>query len=118
MIYTTEQQEKGAELLKALAQKAWENAAFKEELIKNPIAAIEQITGKDITNFADKRIVVDDQTNESVIYFNIPAKVNISELELTEEQLEMIAGGATPLAYVAGCVVAVGVCALVDWIRN
>lgn len=118
MNITIEQQEKSAELLKTLAQKAWESATFKEELIKNPIAIIEQVTGKDLTNFADRRIVVEDQTDESIIYLNIPAKVDISELELTEEELEMIAGGLTPVAYVAGVAIGIGVCALVDWMRD
>jgi hypothetical protein len=118
MIYTTEQQVKSAELVKTLAMKAWESASFKEQLIKNPVVTIGQITGKDLSNFADKKIVVEDQTDVSVIYLNIPAKVNIDELELNEEQLEMIAGGATPLAYVAGCVVGLAVCALIDYIRD
>jgi hypothetical protein len=118
MNITIEQQEKSAELLKTLAQKAWESATFKEELIKNPIATIEQVTGKNLTNLADKRIVVEDQTDESIIYLNIPAKVDISELELTEEELEMIAGGLTPAAYVAGVAIGIGVCALVDWMRD
>lgn len=117
MDITLDQQEKGAELLKTLAQKAWDSASFKEELIKNPVATIEKVTGKNLSSL-DKRVIVDDQTDESVIYFNIPAKINVNELELTEEQLEMIAGGLTPLAYVAGVALGVGVCALVDYIRN
>lgn len=116
MTITTEQQEKGAELVKTLAQKAWESSAFKEQLIKNPVATIEQVTGKDLSILSDKRIVVEDQTDESVIYFNIPAKVDVDELELTEEQLELIAGGATPAlgAYVVGCAIGIGVCYLVS----
>jgi hypothetical protein len=115
MNITIEQQEKGVELLKILAQKAWESTTFKEQLIKNPVAVIEQVTGKDLRNLNDKRIVIEDQTDESVIYLNIPAKVSLDELELTEEQLEQIAGGITPtVAYVAGCAIGIGVCWLVD----
>jgi hypothetical protein len=115
MEYTIEQQEKGAGLLKTLVQRAWESAAFKEQLIKNPVATIEEVTGKDLTNLNDKRIIVEDQTDESVIYLNIPAKVSFDELELTEEQLEQIAGGITPtVAYVAGAAIGIGVCWLVD----
>lgn len=108
---TLEQQEKGAELVKILAQKAWESSAFKEQLVKNPIAAIKEVTGKDLTHLSDKRIVVEDQTDESVIYFNIPAKVNLDELELTEEQLEMLAGGILPIvAYAIGAGIGFGLC--------
>lgn len=114
MQYTIEQQEKGAELVKILAQKAWESSDFKEQLIKNPVATIEQVTGIDLTN-RNTKIVVEDQTDESVIYLNIPAKVGLEELELTEEQLEMIAGGITPTVfYVVGFGVALGVCALLQ----
>ena len=65
MNLTIEQQEKGAELLKTLAQKAWESASFKEQLIKNPASTIEQLTGKAVPT--DKKIIVEDQTDESVI---------------------------------------------------
>ncbi|WP_257669657.1 class IIb bacteriocin, lactobin A/cerein 7B family [Parapedobacter tibetensis] len=118
MNITLEQQEKGAELMKTLTQKAWESASFKEQLVKNPVAAIEEVTGKKLANFDDKRVVVEDQTDESVIYLNIPAKIDINELELTEEQLETIAGGVTPAAYVAGVALGIGVCALVDYMRG
>lgn len=112
MIYSIEQQEKGAELLKTLAQKAWESSAFKEQLIKNPVATIEQVVGRDLSIPNNKKIVIEDQTDGSVIYLNIPAKVNLDELELTEEQLETISGGSTPVcgAYVAGVVVGIGIC--------
>lgn len=112
MRITIEQQVKGAELLKTLAQKAWESSAFKEQLINNPVATIGQVTGNDLANLNGKRIVVEDQTDESVIYLNIPAKVDLDELELTEEQLETISGGSTPIcgAYVAGAVLGYAVC--------
>lgn len=111
-----ENQEKGAEFIKTLAQKAWESSTFKEQLINSPLTTIEKVTGKTLSIPNDKKIVVEDQTDESVIYFNIPAKTNLDELELTEEQLEMIAGGATPAlgAYAVGCAVAIGVCWLVS----
>ena len=104
-----EQQEKGAELLRTLTMKAWESASFKEQLINNPVATIEQVTGKSLSFLGDKKIVVADQTNDSVIYINIAAQPKIDELELTEEQLELVAGGVTP-AYVAGVALGIGVC--------
>lgn len=107
-----EQQEKSAELMKTLRQKAWESSAFKEQLIKNPVEVIEQVVGQGLLNLDGKRIVIEDQTDESIIYLNIPQNVNIDELELTEEQLEMIAGGVTPVlaAYAAGVCIGVGLC--------
>ncbi len=98
--------EKSMELMKMLIEKSWENPEFKNQLIKNPIATIQEIAGKeaDLTRF--KNIVVEDQTNESVVYFNLPAQPNLDELELTEAQLEGVAGGISPTIVVATLVVA------------
>lgn len=97
MKYTQEQQKQGAELMKALVEKAWENANFKDQLVKNPTVAIENFTGKNFTMPEGKKVVVEDQTDSSVIYLNIPAEPNLDELELSNEQLELVAGGATPI---------------------
>lgn len=109
---TIKQQETGVELMKTLAHKAWESSAFKEQLIKNPVATIEQVTGKSVTMLVNKRIVVEDQTDGSLIYFNIPAKPNFDDLVLTEEQLETISGGTSLVcgAYVLGVAIGYGVC--------
>ncbi|AEE48586.1 NHLP leader peptide family RiPP precursor [Haliscomenobacter hydrossis] len=105
-----EQQHQGAQFLGLLTQKAWESSEFKNLLINDPKAAIEQATGRELPFLDDKKIVVTDQTDTSTIYINIPAQPSFDELELTEEQLELVAGGATPLAYAAGVAVGVGVC--------
>ncbi len=76
-----------------IVQKAWEDAEFKKELIANPVAAIEKLTGKKLNLSEGKTLVVRDQTDESTVYINIPAKVEV-DAELNEEQLEAVAGGA------------------------
>jgi len=111
-------QKRGAAFLQTLTAKAWESDAFKKQLIKNPVETIEQVTGKHLPDLKGKKIVVVDQTDEDVVYINLPAKPNLNELELTEEQLELVAGGATPLAYVAGVAIGLGICWLVDELRN
>ncbi len=74
-----------------LAQKAWKSAAFKEQLVKDPAATIKEVTGY---TFAENvKVVIEDQTDESVIYLNIPRKVDYNNFELTDEQLELVAGG-------------------------
>jgi hypothetical protein len=40
-----------------------------------------------------KTLVVRDQTDESTVYINIPANINLEDVELNEEQLEAVAGG-------------------------
>ena len=117
MNYTTNKQEKGVELINNLIQQSWKDDSFKKELIDNPTSVIERITGKHLVNIGEKKIVVEDQTDTSKIYLNIPVNINSDELQLTEEQLEMISGGVTP-TYVVGFVVAVGACALVDYLRD
>jgi ligand-binding sensor domain-containing protein len=98
MKYTKEQQEKGQELMKTLVEKAWESATFKDQLVKNPVATIESFTGNKM--IGDTKFVVEDQTNESIIYLNIPAQPNLDEMELSDEQLEMVAGGTDGMFWV------------------
>ena len=88
---TQEQQKQGQELVKVLALRAWESSAFKEQLIENPVSTIELVTGQKMQ--PDINVVVEDQTDTSKVYLNIPRKIDINELELTDEQLEMVAGG-------------------------
>lgn len=92
MEYTKEQK-----LLQDIIQRAWEDEGFKQELITDPVTAIENLTGKRANLPEGKTVEVSDQTNESVIYINIPAQPNTEDMELNEEQLEVIAGGGDPV---------------------
>jgi hypothetical protein len=97
---TQEQQKQGAELMKTLVEKAWESSTFKDQLIKNPTGTIESITGKKSNeNF---KFVVEDQTDSSVIYLNIPRKVELENFELTDEQLDVVSGGEIVLGLAIG----------------
>ena len=79
-------------------QKKWEvvfdrcreDETFKNELIANPIQAIESLAGQPM-NLHGLKLVVTDQSDSSTIYVNIPP--DSESLELTEGQLELIAGG-------------------------
>ncbi|WP_086455296.1 NHLP leader peptide family RiPP precursor [Flavobacterium sp. FPG59] len=97
MEFTQEQK-----LYAEIVQKAWEDASFKQELIANPVAAIEKLTGKKMNLPEGKTLVVIDQTDESTVYINIPAvQKKVDDVELNEEQLEAVAGGIDGLG---GCV--------------
>ncbi len=101
----TKEQQEGQKLLQTLFTKAWENDTFKKELINNPSEAIIKTTGKDLQLGSDTKLVVEDQMDTNIIYLNIPRKLNLEELELTDEQLEIVAGGETFVAaglFVAG----------------
>lgn len=90
----TNEQIQSQELLQKVISKAWEDDAFKQELIANPLDAIEKATGRRINLPEGKTLIVKDQTNSSTVYINIPAQPSIESLELSEEQLEAVAGGA------------------------
>ena len=80
-------------VFKQIIVEAWENPDFKEELMNSPLEAIQQLTGKTLIIPEGKTFVVKDQSNESIIYFNIPAKPNMDDVELDEDQLDIVAGG-------------------------
>ncbi len=84
---------KEQKLFETIVRKAWEDTVFKQELIANPVNAIENLTGKRVKLPEGKTIEVLDQTDASVVYINIPARPNMDDMELNEEQLEIIAGG-------------------------
>ncbi|MEM6718283.1 MAG: NHLP leader peptide family RiPP precursor [Bacteroidota bacterium] len=90
---TTSQQQRSQKLLHTIITKAWEDEAFKQELINDPISAIEKATGERIRLPEGKKLVVKDQSNASAFYINIPAEPNMDDMELNEEQLEAVAGG-------------------------
>jgi len=94
MAITQEQQ-----LIGEIIKKAWEDESFKQDLIANPLAAIEKLTGKTVNLGEGKTLVVRDQTSDSAIYINIPPKAEV-DAELTEDQLEAVAGGSS---IIGGC---------------
>jgi len=85
---------KEQELMQRIINEAWENETFKQELVANPVVAIEKLTGEKVRLPEGKQLVARDQTNEETIYINIPAEQNLDDVELNEEQLEAVAGGA------------------------
>lgn len=76
-----------------VVQKAWEDPQFKIELMANPVEAIEKVIGQKLNLPEGKTLVVRDQTDESTVYINIPAKLSTEDVELNEDQLEAVAGG-------------------------
>ncbi|UKB83913.1 NHLP leader peptide family RiPP precursor [Chryseobacterium sp. MEBOG06] len=100
---TTLEQQKGEDLIKTLIEKAWANPEFKKQLVNNPAETIGSIVGKDLgaTMPNGKKLVVVDQTDDSTFYLNIPSQPQI-DVELKEEELEQVSGGAGGPLYDAG----------------
>lgn len=81
------------ELFQRVVSEAWNNEAFKAQLVANPMDAIEELTGQRIAIPEGKKFVVRDQTDSNVKYINIPAANNMEDVELTEAELEAVSGG-------------------------
>lgn len=81
-------------LVYTVLNEAWNNPAFKEELIASPVEAVRKLTGQtmQLPEGVD-RIQVVDQTDEKTWNINLPAQPNMDDVELNEEQLEIVAGG-------------------------
>lgn len=90
-------EQKKQEIIQAVISKAWEDSNFRKELIANPVAAIEKLSRIKIVLPEGKTLVIADQTDKSKIYMNIPAEPEMENMELTEQQLESIAGGVQPI---------------------
>ena len=88
---------KEQKVIQAVVNKAWEDPSFKAELIAAPAQAIQKATGESIILPEGVRLVVHDQSDPTAAYFNIPAKPNYEDMELSDEQLEIVAGGEVAL---------------------
>ena len=88
------EQQNGQDFLNILFNKSWRDSSFKDKLVKNPIFEIEKIIEKKFKLEKNLNLVVEDQTDDSIIYLNLP-KNNVSsdDLVLTDEQLDFVSGG-------------------------
>lgn len=93
MKITQQQQQEAQGFMNSIIAKSWEDPTFKQNLVKSPVQTIEAFTGKPLNLPEGVKLVVNDQTDPSYLHVNIPAKANIDDFELTDEQLETVAGG-------------------------
>jgi hypothetical protein len=71
---------------------SWKDEAYKQELLSNPKAAIGRDFGVQLPDEVNVHVMEEDSTN---LYFVLPARPNLSNAELSDEQLETVAGGVT-----------------------
>lgn len=81
------------ELRQALIVKAWKDEAFKKELIANPAKAIGELLGRPVTVGDEHKIIVTDQSDPKTMYINIPVNEDELDMELSEDDLDIAAGG-------------------------
>ncbi|MBO3458657.1 NHLP leader peptide family RiPP precursor [Aetokthonos hydrillicola Thurmond2011] len=72
---------------------AWKDNAYKQELLNNSKTVIEQEFGVQIPDDIKVNVL---EENPTTLYFVLPVRPEISGQELSDEQLEAIAGGTTP----------------------
>jgi hypothetical protein len=75
-----------------LVARAWQEDEFKQELLSNPRAALKREFGDNISIPESTDIRVVEETGNTFCLV-IPKKPNMDTEELSEEQLEAVAGG-------------------------
>lgn len=81
----------------SVVQEAWENPGFKAQLIADPVATLEKFLGRALKLPEGKNIAFVDQSDPNTLFINIPAKPDVEDVELNEDQLDAVVGGADPI---------------------
>ena len=93
----SKEQKAAKEQISEIFIKCWEDEDFKQELIANPSQVFEKFKGSSLNIPKGVRLIVNDQSNVNEYHFNIPSRPDFDNMELTERQLELVAGGGTIL---------------------
>lgn len=96
-----------SKLVTNIANHARDNQSFRAKLMSSPHATIDEYAGKEV--FSSNENIVITQPGEDEVYFFIPRKVDVDDLELSDLELEAVAGGSDFIAGVIVGGIAIGV---------
>lgn len=96
---TDQGREKFQSLISPLIQKADEDFIFREKFIANPTGVIQKETGVNIDLPANWSFLVIDKGDSVALSIQLP--ISEDDIELTDEELEIIAGGGSKINH--GC---------------
>ncbi|VEP15570.1 Nitrile hydratase-like protein (modular protein) [Hyella patelloides LEGE 07179] len=89
-----------------LVAQVWKDETFKQQLLANPKVVIEREFGVQLPATLNVQVMQEDA---DTLYITLPAPPpNVNEDELSEEDLEAVAGGITP-AVAAGAGIISGI---------
>lgn len=91
---------KDNEIAQQAIEKCWEDEAFKKQFMAQPVEAIKEHFNYDFVLPEGVRVEVCDLTDTTKSYLPLHAEPNWEELELSDEQLEMVAGGDVTVSVV------------------
>ena len=78
-------------VIQTVINKAWDDDGFRSRLVANPTGAIAEVS--DVQIPGNVSLVFNDQTDTSKLFINIPPKPDYDNMELSDEELELVAGG-------------------------
>lgn len=81
-----------------ITAKAWKDETYKQELLSNPKAIIEKEFGIHFSEEVNLQVL---EENPNTLYFVLPMSPMAATQELSEEQLEEVAGGLIGAALTA-----------------
>jgi len=84
----------GRAITESIILEAQQNYEFKNQLIESPEESLKQFLGPEKYVPIGKKIVVENQMDDSIIYLNLFTEPNLDDMELSEAQLESVAGGS------------------------
>lgn len=84
--------------LQKVYEKCWNDASFKAELIAAPQAALRAHFNFELDLPEGVQVKAYDLTDQTKSYLPLPAEPNWEEMELSDEQLELVAGGELALS--------------------